>query len=92
MTTATMTKKETSLANVGAQYRWENLVEPGVYFSNWSGHLIRIPPYALKEGFSPVIEIIGREPMLVTKLSDDPYLCISKARMLAANLDLAVNF
>jgi hypothetical protein len=30
--------------------------------------------------------------MFVTKLSDDPYLSISKARMIAANLDIAINF
>ncbi|NOT32079.1 MAG: hypothetical protein HOP15_16655 [Planctomycetes bacterium] len=79
-------------ANVGAQYRWENVSEAGAYYSNWSGHLLRVPEYALKDGFSPLIDIRGKEPMLVTKLSDDPFVCLSKARSIAANLDLAVNF
>ena len=30
--------------------------------------------------------------MYVTKLSDDPYLPLTKARMIAANNDLVVNF
>ena len=92
MNTTPKVKREHMLENVGAQYRWEALTEPGTYFSNWSGHLLRVPEYALKQGFSPVIEIIGKEPMLVTKLSDDPFIPISKARMIAADLDHAVNF
>jgi hypothetical protein len=30
--------------------------------------------------------------MIVTKLTDDPYITITKARLLAADLDLEVNF
>lgn len=71
---------------------FENVEEPGAYFSNWSGHLIRVPENGLKAGSSPTLDILGREPMVVTKLSDDPYCTISKARMIAADLDLEVNF
>lgn len=92
MTATQRIKAESVVANIGATFRWEGLHEPGTYYSNQTGHLIRIPEMALKPGLSPVIEIVGKESMTVTKLSDDPYLCISKARMLAADLDLAVNF
>lgn len=78
--------------NCGTQVMFENLQEPGAYLSNWSGHLIRVPGDALKPGRSPVIEILGKEPMFVTKLSDDPFVSITKARMLAADFDLPVNF
>ena len=74
------------------QMPFDEIHEPGVYLSNWSGHLIRIPPDAVKEGRSPVLEIRGREPMIVTKLHDDPFLNLTKARMIAADLDLVVNF
>ncbi len=74
------------------QCAWENVEHPGTYFSNWSGHLIRVPDEGLKRGFSPLIQILGKEPMIVTKLSDDPYLPITKARMIAADLDLCVAF
>ena len=30
--------------------------------------------------------------MIVTKLSDDPFIPLTKARMIAADLDHAVNF
>ena len=89
--TATM-KSELIARNIGAQFRFENIEEPGTYVSNWTGHLVRVPEDALKSGRSPLIEIRGKEAMFVTKLSDDPYLTLSKARMLAADLDLDVNF
>lgn len=76
----------------GSQFPFEALKDPGCYLSNWSGHLIRLPNDGVKEGRSPVIEILGKEPMLVTMLSHDPFLSITKARMLAADLDLPVNF
>jgi hypothetical protein len=76
----------------GARVPFESINEPGTYLSNWTGHLIRIPEDGFKPGRSPLIEIRGKEPFFVTKLSDDPYLTITKARMLAADLDLQVNF
>ena len=66
--------------------------EPGTYLSNWTGHLLRVPDDGVKQGRSPVIEILGKEPMLLTKLSTDPFIGMTKARMLAADLDLPVNF
>ena len=71
---------------------YDNIEEPGTYLSNWTGHLIRIPEDALKSGRSPVIDIRGVEPMMVTKLSDDPFIPLTKARMIAADFDLFVNF
>ena len=71
---------------------FEDLDEPGTYFCNWSGHLIRVPEEGVKKGRSPIIEIVGRDPIFVTKLSDDPFLPLTKARMIAADLDHAVNF
>lgn len=46
----------------------------------------------VKSGHSPLIEILGNEPMVVTWLSDDPYVPLNKARFIAANLDLDVRF
>lgn len=93
MTPAVATKvREDELKNLGTEFRFSNLREPGCYISNWSGHLIRLPEDGLKPGRSPVLEILGKEPMIVTKISDDPYLTITKARMIAADLDLTVNF
>lgn len=38
------------------------------------------------------MEICGKEPMLLTRLSNGPFIGMTKARMLAADLDLPVNF
>ncbi|MCH7685460.1 MAG: hypothetical protein IH899_02055 [Planctomycetes bacterium] len=46
----------------------------------------------VKSGHSPLIEILGNEPMVVTWLSDDPYVPLNKARFIAADLDLDVRF
>jgi hypothetical protein len=92
MTTATQYKRESKQEATGNQICWESITQPGCYLSNQTGHLIRIPEDAVKIGNSPVLEIIGKEPMMVTHLSDDPFLAVSKARMMAADLDLFVNF
>ncbi len=76
----------------GTQVPFEAIQDPGTYICNWSGHLLRVPEDALKPGRSPLICITGSEPLFVTKISDDPYVAISKARLLAANCDLGVNF
>jgi hypothetical protein len=77
---------------LGAHIPFEAIKEPGCYLSNWTGHLVRVPEDGLKAGRSPVIDIRGKEPMFVTKLSDDPFITLTKARMVAADLDLPVNF
>ncbi len=77
---------------LGARIPFESINEPGAYLSNWTGHLLRVPEDGVKMGRSPLIEIRGKEPFFVTKLSDDPYITLTKARMLAADLDLPVNF
>ena len=93
MTPAAVTKtREFDHKNLGTEFRFTQLNEPGCYISNWSGHLIRFPDDARKPGRSPLLEILGKEPMIVTKISDDPFITITKARMIAADLDLLVNF
>jgi hypothetical protein len=87
------TKKEVEYRRFNVlQVPFDEIEAPGTYYSNWSGHLIRIPEDGLKAGCSPVIDIRGKAPMIVTKLSDDPYVTLTKARMIAADLDLDVNF
>lgn len=84
--------KETNDVCLGAQIAFASINEPGAYLSNWSGHLIRVPEDAVKPGRSPVIDIRGKEEMTVTRISSDPYVTLTKARLTAADLDLEVNF
>jgi hypothetical protein len=71
---------------------FEQIEAPGCYLLVESGRLLRVPREALSIGRSPLIEMVGTEPAVVTKISDDPFLPLSKARLAAADLDLVVNF
>ena len=66
--------------------------EPGTYICNWSGHLLRIPEDGVTAGRSPVINMVGNEPLFVTKISDNPYITLTKAKIIASNFDIHVNF
>jgi len=92
-TQATLRPRESgSTESFGAQLPFEGINEPGCYICNWTGHLLRIPEDGLKAGRTPGIEMSAREPLFVTRLSDNPYLPVSKARLLAADCDVPVNF
>ncbi len=53
---------------------------------------VRIPEDAIKPGRSPVLAIKGSETLYVTKVCCDPYVSVTKARMVAADCDVPVNF
>ncbi len=77
---------------VGAQLPFESINEPGCYVCNWSGHLVRVPEDGVAPGRSPLINVIGPETLFVTKISDNPFITLTKAKMIASNLDINVNF
>ena len=81
-----------STQGFGTQIPYEAIIEPGCYICNWSGHLLRIPEEAVKAGHSPLLAIKANETLFVTKVGTDPFLPVTKARMLAADLDIQVNF
>ncbi len=77
---------------IGTCVPFDQINEPGAYVCNWSGHLIRLPEDAVMPGRSPVLEIKAREQLYVTKISDDPFVPLTKARMVAGDLDRFVDF
>ena len=77
---------------VGSTVRFEAIQDPGCYICNWSGHLLRVPEDGVAPGRSPLINIVGSEPLYVTKISDNPFVTLTKAKMTASNLDCSVNF
>ena len=79
-------------AGIGTTLPFEAIHAPGCYVSHGTGHPMRIPQDGVKYAISPVMEIRGFTPLFVTKISDDPYLSLSKAREVAADLDLTVDF
>ena len=93
MTNATKTSTISEFASAsGTRIQFDSIQEPGAYICNWSGHLLRIPDDAVAPGRSPLVNVIGLEPLYVTKISDNPFVTLTKARMLASNLDISVNF
>lgn len=91
-TNQTYYKENYGTTHAGTTWPFEAVNEPGAYVCNWSGHLLRIPEDAVSPGRSPKINIVGLEPLMVTKLSDNPYITLTKAKLLASNFDLNVNF
>lgn len=71
--------------------RFDEIEHPGVYVTQ-RGEMFRVPPDGLAEGRSPLLIWESAEGNLVTKISDNAYIPISKARQLTADLDLPVNF
>ncbi len=71
---------------------FEQITQPGTYICNWNGFLLRIPAEAISPTGLPVWNLVGPEPLFVTKISNDPYVTLSHARMIACNFDVQVNF
>lgn len=90
--TTTSPSTEATIPGFGTQIPIDAINEPGCYVCNWSGHLLRVPEDGVKIGRSPLIQICGLGPLFVTKISNNPFIPVSKARMLASDCDVAVNF
>ncbi len=76
----------------GNTLAFDSLNEPGTYLCHWSGHLLRVPEDAIKPGQSTVLTMTGKEALFVTKISNDPFVALTKARLISADRDLPVNF
>lgn len=76
---------------VNSTVPFEGINSPGAYVLP-SGHLLRVPSDSIAAGRSPLMSIEAKEPLLVTKISDDPNITKAKARQVCANADIAPNF
>ncbi|MCH7704767.1 MAG: hypothetical protein IIB61_06625 [Planctomycetes bacterium] len=76
----------------GTTVPFDGIQEPGCYVCNWNGHLLRVPEDGVKPGRSPLLTLCGPQPLFVTKISNNPYIPMTKARLIASNLDMCVNF
>ncbi len=83
---------DSDLLNHATTIPVDAISDPGAYICNWSGHLLRIPDDGVASGRSPVLNIVGAQPLFVTKISDNPFITITKAKLLAANWDVNINF
>ena len=65
---------------------------PGAYICNWSGQLLRIPERTIVPGEALKLNIVGQEPLLVTKISNNPGVSLTEARSLAADMGVPTGF
>ncbi len=84
------TVKELEMLGIAGPF--ERISQPGCFVFNRTGDLLRVPEEALLPGHSPTLGVVSKEPWLVTKIANDPYLPLGKARTIAADMDLYVNF
>jgi hypothetical protein len=91
-TTTQTTQQYQTQGQAGQVIPFDQINEPGCYICNWSGHLLRVPEDSIAPGRSPLINMVGCDPLYVTKISDNPYIPVTKARLFAANWDVCVNF
>jgi hypothetical protein len=96
MTTSTqvneVTKQKTGGPNLTSLIPYEQICQAGAYVCCWNGHLLRVTNEAITSCGCPAVNIVGPEPLFVIKISDDPFVSMTKARWTACNLDVAVNF
>lgn len=64
---------------------------PGAYLCRWNGFLLRVLPQCLRAG-AGAFNLVGGEPLFVTKLSDDPELPVRAAREAAHRQQLVTSF
>lgn len=76
----------------GLTCNFEQIHTVGCYILNHTGTLLRVPEDALIPGRSPAIHAVSTQKWIVTKISDDPYIPVTHARMTAADMDLFTNF
>ena len=90
---ATITSMNTkSNTNVLPTFCWNDINEPGCYYLYEWGCLARVPNDGVADGRSPKITFFSSSNPVCCKLSDDPYVSVSKARQLAADHDYPVSF
>ena len=70
----------------------DKVKEPGAYVCRGSRDLIRVPASGASSGSTELTEKHDADPIYVTRISTDPFVGISCARMAAANLDIEINF
>ncbi len=65
---------------------------PGTYVCTWNGQLLRVPQESTPGGFVMPAHTEGGRTQPIIQISDDPYVGITKARFLASNLSIVVDF
>ncbi len=79
--------------STGPRVLLQDILEPGAYVCHWNGDLLRVLENELPVDELPVLpETTADQELETTKVSSDPFIPISKARMAASNFDIEVSF
>ncbi len=70
----------------------EDVKKPGAYVCLGSGDLIRVTGTGGVPDDMPSLQNCDPKTVSVTRISIDPFVSITQARMTAANLDIEINF
>ncbi len=87
--------KEGTLSQAGGRLqriRCEDISEIGAYVAVESGDLIRVPATCRAEDETKQVGEESGEPRFVVKISGNPFIPISEARLTAASLDIEISF
>jgi hypothetical protein len=79
-------------AQENAEVPFEAVTTPGCYVSRSTGNLYRIPAEALAFGGSPLLHTAFQAGSTVTKIAEDPWVPINRARQLCADADVHPSF
>ena len=80
------------LASVVSWTPLSEITKPGTYVCRDSGDLLRVLPDGPVSGDNEPTRRNETEPVFVIRLSLDPFMLITRARMEAANLDVEIRF
>ncbi len=64
----------------------DDISEQGCYVCHWSGHLLRVLANRAGNGQTPLVSVLGDEPLFVTRISSNPFLPYREARRLAETI------
>lgn len=70
----------------------ENVTQPGAYVCHSGDHLLRVTKEGVELNPAAKVGLVGKEPLFVSKISESPFVTLTKARIIAANSDLFVGF
>lgn len=71
---------------------WTNIEYPGFYVNRNTGQGFRITRELLIPGASPALSFLGAENERFVRISEDPYLPVTAAKMLCADNDISPSF
>lgn len=89
---STMTMFGCNGPRTGALVPLDTVDAPGAYVCNWSGHLLRVSQRSFMPEGPLALNIVGAEPLMVTRISENPNVPLTEARGLAGSLGLNVEF